>query len=608
MANSFQGPAPKFLKALILLAFISIIIYSNSLGGEFIWDDELFVVRNISIRKLENIPSFFTDPSTVALGALAKDVYRPFTTVSYSLDYFLWRLNAFGYHLSNVLLHSCNGILVCVLLWLISGNFLVAFFSALLFLAHPVQTEVVSWVSGRSSVLFTFFYLASLISYVRYSASSKKRFLALSIASCAIALFSKEMAVTLPLAIILYDVHFAGKKGWKPRALVYAPYFALAAFYVITRSAMLGRVSQMGWWGESPYYTFLTMLKVVVDYVRVLFLPTKLYAVFYLMPLSTSVVEKDVLVAIALLVLACAALLAAYRRERLISFAMGWFFISLLPVLNIVPLKALEAERFLYLPSIGFCIFLAAMMEKFTRGSDGRAGRRRLIAIVAAVLIASAYSVRTMERNEDWKNAVAICEKNIEVTPLNSWVFNSLGTYLTEKGDYEKALRYLKKAEVISGGFYITYNNLGHCYLKMGKVDRAIEEFRVSISLKPDFVESRNALGVAYASAGRYDEAAAEFEEARKINPEFLNTYLNIGRIWEKRGEYDKARAQYYRIIAKAKEKREAAVAYMRIGDTYAETKDAISALDHYKRSLAVCDRSSEDIRQVVEGKMRELK
>ncbi len=132
-------------------------------------------MKNINIRNLENFFSFFTNPAAVAFAELAEDVYRPITTASYAIDYFLWKLDTFGYHLTNVLFHSFNAILLFIFLYAVFADLFFALVASLLFVSHPVQTEVVSWISGRASVLFLFFYLSSLIFYVSFLKESKKR-------------------------------------------------------------------------------------------------------------------------------------------------------------------------------------------------------------------------------------------------------------------------------------------------------------------------------------------------------------------------------------------------------------------------------------------------
>jgi len=330
MQNSFLTAEPgDSIRAALLLFVLTIVIYSNSLGGEFVYDDEYFIVKNIHVRNLENIPSFFVNPSAAADAELAQDVYRPLTTISYAFDYHLWGLNTFWYHLENVLLHALNAVLLFILLQLILENGLVALLASLLFACHPVQTEAVAWISGRSSVLFMFFYLASFICYALFMKKRKKMYLVLSLALFLKSLFSKEMAVSLPFLLVLYDIHFAPGGSFKKKALKFAPYFLLTAFFIAVRFAAISRVSQCGWWGGSPYHTFLTMLVVLGDYLKLMVFPVNLCA-FYITTIQTSIASTRVLLSIAALVMLMAALPFIFRRSRKASFAICLFFAALL--------------------------------------------------------------------------------------------------------------------------------------------------------------------------------------------------------------------------------------------------------------------------------------
>jgi len=578
-------------RALLLILFTSLIIYSNSLGGEFAYDDEYFIVKNIRIRNLRNIPYFFAHSSSGAFAELSRDVYRPVTTTSYALDFFLWKLDTFGYHLANVLFHSLNAILLFLFLYALFENTALALFASLFFACHPVQTEVVSWISGRSSVLFLFFYLASLVFYVR-------RYYALSLALFGLSLFSKEMAVSLPLVIIAYDIHFFNKEAFRKKILRYAPYFALAAFYVLVRSAVLQRVSQCGWWGESPYYTFLTMAKVLVEYIKILILPAKLCA-FYIISISRSIAENAPAAGILLLTLTAIAAPFIFRRATRASFAIWWFFITLLPVSNIVPLKALMAERFLYLPSIGFAI-LAAIIIK-------RAAGKRLAAILAAALVI-AYSARTMARNEDWKDVVSLSKSILAVSPLNPWGYTSLGTAYLAQDRYADAEKALKKAIALSQDYASPRNALGFCYLEMEKNEDAIRLLKDALKLSPRDLETMNSLGVAYAKTNRFDEAIGQFQASIRIDPAFVSAYLNLGAVYERKRELDKAVEEYRKVATKTNSAQDVALSYVRIGDVYSRGNEKEKARSYYRKAIELCGRGFEELRKVVEKRLAELK
>lgn len=582
-------------KAVLFLCVAVFIIYSNSLGGEFVYDDEYFIVRNVAIRNLSNIPSFFTNPASVAFSQLAEDVYRPVAASSYAIDYFLWFYNTFGYHLENMVLHGLNSVLVFVLVSILAGDIFIAFFSALFFACHPVQTEAVSWISGRSSVLFLFFYLSSLILYVRSLKEKRDGLFAWSIVFYAVSIFTKEMAVTLPIILIAYDVHFFNKDGFRKKAMRYLPYIIITLFYLAVRAFMLKRVGQCGWWGGDPYRNALSAIAVIPEYLRLLVYPVKLCA-FYVSRIVRSAADSMVISSVVILAAIFLSLPFIYRRSRLASFAILWFFITMLPVSNIVPLKALLAERFLYLPSIGFCILAATAFGKIRSIKTKNAAS---VAVILAGSLAVVYSARTMIRNEDWKTPMSISESIIKVSPLNSWGYTSLGAALIGAGRYTEAITPLKKAMVLSKNYAAPRNAIGFCYLQLGQYGDAAAMFEEAVRLDPKSLESISSLGVAYAHLNRNDDAIRQFKEAIALDRTFISAYLNLGAAYERSGDDAKAFELYNEIPRHTNSPQDIGISYIRSGDMCLRKGDKERALEYYNKTIEVCGNKFEELKQV---------
>jgi tetratricopeptide (TPR) repeat protein len=584
-------------------------IYSNSLGGEFVSDDEYFIVKNVAIRSLSNIPSFFVNPSAAAFSELSQDVYRPITTLSYAVDYFLWNLSSFEYHLINVIFHSFNAILVFLFLFVAFGDLFLAFMAAMLFACHPAQTESVAWISGRSSVLFLFFYLASLLLYVisfkKEKTLSSRTLLALSLGAYALSLFSKEMAISLPLILIAYDIHFNNDEPFRKRFYSrYAPYVIITLLFILARSSVLQRISQCGWWGASPYHTFLTMVPVLVGYIKVMLAPVNLCA-FYVPDIYTSIAHTKVLYSLVILLAILIAIVLSFRRVRGASFAMWWFFITLLPVMNIIPLRALMAERFLYLPSIGFCMLAGIVIERIglLGFKEKNRSARIAAAALAAVLIVS-YSVRTIVRNEDWKNSFALSRAILKITPLNPWALASLGEAYTSRQRNEEAVKPLLKSIALSGSYFLPRNILGFAYVEMGRYDDAVGVLTDALRINPDNLEALNSLGVAYASLKRYDEALKQFDHSAKIDPTFVNAYMNIGTTYDHMGLYDKSLEAYGNVERNTHSKQDIVVSYVRMGDVSIKMKLPEKAKEYYRKAIALCGRGMEGLKKVATDRL----
>jgi len=576
-------------KAVLLILFLTLVVYSNSLGGQFVSDDEYFVVKNVNVKSLKNIPDFFMNRSAVAFADLSLDVYRPVTVLSYAIDYLFWKLNTFGYHLVNVLLHSANAILIFIFLYALFGDIWIAAFASLFFALHPVETEVVSWISGRSSLLFLLFYLSALLLYIRGKILP-------SLVLFAASLFSKEMAVTLPLLIVAYDIHFPGKESLKRKIYKYIPYFIIVAAFILIRAFVLKRVSQCGWWGDSPYYTFLSMLVSFVDYLRVLVLPVNQCA-FYITDIYTTIFHPKVLLGLALLLISLGSIPLVFKRSKKMSFFMCWFFITILPVSNIVPLRALIAERFLYIPSIGFCVLLAMALAK----------QKKAIATAAAISIVVIYGLLTMIRNEDWRDPVLLAKSIIRVSPHNTWGYSCLGSAYLGDERYADAEKALKKAIVLSPDYSSPKTALGFCYLKAEKYEEAIALLTESLKSDPRNLETLNLLGICYGSLKKYDEAIKRFESSIAIDKTFVNAYLNLGATYEFLQKHDLAIKEYNRALARSRGAQDAALLRVRIGDVYIKMNDIPKARGEYIAAIKICGDKFVELAKVASSRLIRL-
>ncbi|MBA7686547.1 hypothetical protein ES703_94997 [subsurface metagenome] len=237
----------------VSIIFLSLVIYSNTFKNEFVYDDTAFIQENNSIRKLDDISRFFTSvKSFSAKGDFF--IYRPLSTLTFALDYRLWGLKPNWFHILNVLFHVLNGILIYLLMNALMKHRLASLLTALIFVSHPVQTESVTWISGRSNLMFLTFFLLSLLFYIgvhRTKGLKRVLYLLLSLISYAIGLLSKEMAITLPVVLMLFDFCFAEKERLRTifRNVKYYLLFGLITWgYLYLRYTVLGRMS-----GQNEY-------------------------------------------------------------------------------------------------------------------------------------------------------------------------------------------------------------------------------------------------------------------------------------------------------------------------------------------------------------------
>lgn len=431
---------------LCLIIIIGAIVFNNALKNDFVWDDEFFIEKNTYIRSLKFIPAYFTKKEALAEGVLSGENYRPFLPFSYAIDYCFWKLNPFGYHLTNVVFHIINALLVFYLVLLITKDRFVGFFSSLIFLTHPVQTEAVAWASGRADVLFLFFFLFAFIMYIRHQESGHPIFLGISLFLFLCGLFSKEMTATLPFILILYDWIYGKKETLGARLIRYLPFFLILELFVMVRYVILGRLSQTGYFAGSFYATFLTMVKGVAYYIRLLFYPVGLCPDYLTFPQADSLKDFHVLLSFGVIIGFIALSIFLRKKLKHVTFGILLFFISLLPVMNIIPIKILIAERFLYLPIIGFALAIAVLLRFLYCSLRKKTFGLYAIPLLQALIIFLCASL-TIAQNTVWTNTVTLYTRVVKIYPDNFRAHYNLAlAHYNIEGDRESAFKELKKS------------------------------------------------------------------------------------------------------------------------------------------------------------------
>jgi len=487
---------------LIFILFLAILaIYYKSLYFPFInFDDPDYIIDNYYIRDLswQGFYKIFSQP--------IYGNYFPLQILSYALDYQLWYTRPFGYHLHNVVLHILNAVLVFLLLKKIFSNTWISFLSALLFGLHPVNVESVIWVSERKNVLFLAFTVLSLLAYLSYVGEERlfrrRAWYWMSMLFFSLALLSKVAAVVLPLLLLLYDFCFLRRRKWemvrdKIPFFFLSFLFSLITFWVYYSSGELSHFH-----GESPYRTFLAMINVFVEYIIYLFVPLDLDHC-YSTPIPQTIFERQVLLSLGAIFLLALLAWRSFRRDRLLFFWFGWFFISLLPVLNIVPISILRADRYMYLPAIGFFYLFSLELWKISQVSSPF--YRRPIFIFGAFLITGALAFLTIERNQVWKDDLTLWEDNLRKFPQS----------------------------------LVPYKNLGGAYIHQGKLDLAIFYFEAGLREDPNAVTLMNDLAVAYINKGNLKRAEELLFQGNRINPKDSYIYSNLGLVYLEKGDME---------------------------------------------------------------------
>ena len=610
------------------LTVLILLIYSNTLNAPFQWDEGDFIVNNPIVKDLH----YFTSP-TDAKGYefYTALINRYIGYLTFALNYRTHGLSVTGYHIVNIAIHIANSILVYFLVLLTfrgSGTWdqgpgtwyrgsetrfqvpgsqslvpdpwsltpkLVAFFSAAIFAVHPLQTEAVTYVFQRFASLAAFFYLLSLVFYIKarignrqwatgngtdsknVMPSSRITFLLISLVSAVLAMKTKENAFTLPLVIVLYEFCFFNDSpspiAPRQSSLVSRLYY-LVPILLTLLIVPLTLMSQSGTHQLDPgsygakvfsrnEYLF-TQFRVIVTYLRLLFFPIN-QNVDYDYPLLKSFFDLPVILSFlflaALFGLGLWLILAKNRRPspiahsplpgvsrplRLIGFGILWFFITLSVESSIIPLPMLIDEYRMYLPSIGIIIcVVTATVWVFSRASFNIA---RFI-VVSLVLVIGVLSVATYLRNEVWGDRIRLWEDTAEKSPGKAEVHNILGFAFQNRNMPDKAIEQYLTAISLNPNYADAHNNLGGIYQSRNLFDKALEQYLIAIALLPNDAKAHYNFGVFYQARNMPEKAMEQYLTAIKAKPDFTEAHFNLGVIYESRNMFDKATEQYLLAI-----------------------------------------------------------
>jgi protein O-mannosyl-transferase len=468
------------------LAIIVFICYGNSLANDFVFDDQYLALVYSRPRNFSHLLEMMIDS------------YRPVRNLSYIIDFAVWGANPFGFHLTNVLIHAANTALVFLLARRFAIGATLSMLAAIIFAVHPIQTDAVAYISGRRDVLFTLFYLAAFLSYLKYRDNKSRISFWLFLAFWALSLMSKEMAASLPAAIFLWNFcelwqektgsmmtrsFQAAKEALKKDRWLYLALAAAGvayAWYMLFVRRASGRADAEGlhYWGGSPFLTALTVIRVHAWYLKQLMLPTPIAQYFGAFPISSSLMDWRALVSIATVGSMIAGGFALLKRNRFMAFAVLSYFALLLPVSQIIPHHELLADHYLYLPMMCFGLLIAMAVKTIAN----RAGRSRKIIFWAAAVYVAVLACLTIIRNRDWKDELAVWKANYESVPESPRASSNLGSLLA-RSDPQKAEALLKQAISSDPGFEPAYLSLARLYVTQKRTSEAEDLIGQGIAL-----------------------------------------------------------------------------------------------------------------------------
>ncbi len=527
-----------------VIVLVGLLCYLNSLGGAFVFDDASSIVTNPTIRHLGAIGEVLATPATqvTAQG-------RPLLNLSLALNYALGGTAVVGYHWVNLAIHLAAALALFGLVHRTLGlpglparfstrATAIALAIAVLWVAHPLQTQAVSYVIQRAESLMGLFYLLTLYGFVRGAAPAGRRaWLMVAFVACLCGMATKEVMATAPLMVLLFDRTFLA--GGFAAALARRRWFyaGLAATWVLLGFLVLGGGGNRGgsigfgtgtaWWAYSA-----TQFGAVCHYLRLALLPYPL--VFEYGTIWVKSVPEVLGPALLVAALLAATAYAVIRLPRL-GFVAAWFFM-ILAVTSVIPgTTQMIVEYRMYLP-------LAAVMTGIVLMGVSLFGDHLWLPLVVVVL---ALGATTVARNRDYRTAVALWQDTVDKRPRNALAHEMLAEAREGEGEYADARAEHERALALYPDFLPAHEGLADDLVRLKQPAAAFDHYRAAAALKPDFADPHDGLGEILREAGHPERAVPEFDEAIRLKPDYAEAYFNRGNAWSSLGKTERAAVDF---------------------------------------------------------------
>ncbi|MEO5360122.1 MAG: tetratricopeptide repeat protein [Nitrospirota bacterium] len=621
----------------IIIILLTFLTYSNTFNVPFVYDDVPNIYENHYIKDTSLCIKYLKIKGI--LGIILTN--RIIVTVSFCLNHHINGFNVIGYHAVNLAFHIANSVLLYFLMLMLFKSpfyqdykFKTNYFTpelnsllvAAIFAVHPIQTQSVTYVIQRSSLMLSFFMLLSLIAYIRmllsYERHKKTAYYLISITFMFLAVKTKELSILLP--ILIFIIHVSFYKGGTVKTII-----NLIIFMLITVVIPIGIfMSSPGTLGElgvvkdttpiesvvvnttSPKYYFFTQLRVLVTYIRLLLFPVDQQLIykysFYTDFYNLNVFLSFVFIMIVILMAVYIYYLSGKKNMqlyRLSSVGIFWFFLYLSLYCTIIPSNDLIVEHRLYYSSIGFIIFAVITVAAIADNAGEKYAKTALLSLIIVVLT---FSIASYKRNSVWQNEISLWNDVVSKSPDNANAHFNLGYSYLNNGDYDKAIDEFKKTVVMYRNnkllFYKLqqiYFYLGISYKKIGSYDDAIDSLKRVIILSSGashsneqvLIDAYNELGSIYQDLNKYDKALEQYNISLNINKNYVKTHIYLGNYFIKINNIDQAIIELKYVANK--KPNDLQVHYI-LGMLYKEKAMNDKAVTEFKKNIELNDKHAE--------------
>lgn len=588
----------------VIILLLTLGTFAAVLHNGFVsWDDDLNIVDNPNYRGLGR-PELGWMFTTLFLGH-----YQPLSWMSLGLDYLVWGMDPFGYHLTSLVLHAVNAVVFYFLatrllaLALSAGreDFSVhagAAFAAVLFAVHPLRVESVAWVTERRDVLSGLFFLSAIFAYVKAATAATeagyRRWMASAVGIYILSLLSKAVGMSLPVILLALDVYPLGRLPADPRKWLGEPFrkalrekvpfvllaaatAVLAAFAQtgamkpVSEHGLTGRLVQAGY--SLAFYIWKTLV------------PVGLSPLYELPPFFRP--GDWIYVLSGLSVLAATVALVFFRRRWPAGLAVWVAYLALvLPVSGLAQSgPQLVADRYSYLACLGFALLAGGGLALVWRRWLFFTAAAQPLAAALLVAIVGSLCYLTSRQVAIWRDTEGLWRAVIAVDPNSAIANNDLGNLLRNQGKLDEAIEHYHRVIKANPTYPAVYYNLGNALSSQGKIDESIESYRAAIERLPTFTRAYYSLGLALVVQGRQDEARENFEQAVRLDPGFAEAHNNLGLILASRGRWDEAIRHYQRAL---EVRPDFALVHVNLGEALAQRGQTGEAVGHFRRALEV--------------------
>lgn len=599
-----------YIVAIIIVTFFS---FLPSLFNNFTnWDDNVFVTENPDIRgfSVVNIKAVWTSSYVCN--------YQPITMLTYMLDYTIFKLNPFGYHLTNLIVHLLNCLLVYYLIYLISANSTVAFITSVFFGIHPLRVESVAWIAERKDMVSGFLFLISVVLYLHYvknrscglridgkksdielnPLSFKKepkyknqnefkksyKFYILSLLFFLLSLLAKPMAVTLPVVLLTFDF-LVGRKFDKGSILEKIPFLGLSIIF----SIITLMIQETG--GAIPrifpfYYKMLIASHGVIFYILKLIIPIKLSALYpHPDPYGTNL-PLFFYISPIIIILIVYIIFKKLHKNRNFIFGILFFIITISPVIQLIPVgSAIAADRYTYIPFIGLFYIVSLFLPWLYFEKCRNNINIRSILIIFFICVIAVFSALTYKRCKVWKSDLILWDDVITKYQTSALAYLSRGiAYLDEK-NYEKAISDFDIALKLQPGYGDVFFSRGIAFMNLLRLEQALDDFDIAINKDPKKADGYHNRGNVYLLMKKYDKAILDFNKAIELDKRKSDFYYSRAIAYASIDENDKVITDIDSALSVNPKDTEA---YLIRGDAFFKKQDYEKAVSDYSKAISL--------------------